>query len=46
MAYRKRTNNGPQNITQKTNDYATQTQLKYRVNSDAPKEESVPVPVV
>jgi len=46
MTYRKRANNGSQNITQKTNDYATQTQLKYGVNSDARKEESVPVPLV
>jgi hypothetical protein len=43
MTYRKRAKNSPQNITQKTNDYATQTQLKYGVNSEYEESQEVPL---
>ena len=42
----KRTNNDRQNTTQETEDRATRTPIKTRVNSCAPEGEAVSAPLV
>jgi hypothetical protein len=46
MAMAKRTNTDLQNTAQKTKDRATQTHKKQGLNSCAPEEWAVPVPLV